>query len=390
MRVLAVSTVPPWLLTDGVALVLHHHLRELAARHDVTVLAAARTPQVPMPGDLGGLEPVAIEWLGPGVGPREYARRRFASVVTGEPADAFRVDFAALRSAIGHAMSVRRFDVVHLHGWGTARLAGFVRGIPTLHVAVDAWELGVRTQQALPPWRRALEVGQPRKVRRHEARHYPRIGGVVVVAPDDAALLRRRAPSARVHVVPNGVAPGPEPDVAGEEPLIGFHGTLSTIANCTAAIEIATEILPAIRAQHPAARAVLIGRDPPPEVTALAGTAVDVTGAVPSVRAELDRVAVYVAPMRVGTGIKNKVLEAMAAGRPVVATRAALGGIGAGPGIVVAETTRDIASAASALLADRCRAASIGAEGRARIVRDFSWSRAAGAIEALWHEVAGT
>jgi glycosyltransferase involved in cell wall biosynthesis len=98
-------------------------------------------------------------------------------------------------------------------------------------------------------------------------------------------------------------------------------------------------------------------------------------------------VAVYVAPMREGSGIKNKVLEAMAAGLPVVSTPLGVNGIGAGPGVVVAGTADEMASAAAALLADPDEAARVGAAGRRRVVAELTWTASVDAVDALWHEV---
>jgi glycosyltransferase involved in cell wall biosynthesis len=90
--------------------------------------------------------------------------------------------------------------------------------------------------------------------------------------------------------------------------------------------------------------------------------------------------------MASGTGLKNKVLEAMAAGLPVVATSRAMNGIGAGAGVVIADTPEAMATAVIELLRDPARRAALGAAGRARVVEDFSWERSAAAIERLWSE----
>src|SRR4051794_18905097 len=107
MRVLVASAWPPWPLTDGAALVLHHHLRHLAGRHRVTLLAAARAPGEPLPE----AEAVAIDglaelrWFGPARrGSLEYARRRWAGLRSGEPADLFRVELPELLDAFDGAV----------------------------------------------------------------------------------------------------------------------------------------------------------------------------------------------------------------------------------------------------------------------------------------------
>ena len=187
-------------------------------------------------------------------------------------------------------------------------------------------------------------------------------------------------------MIRNGVDAGSDPAPLPEEPVIGFHGTLSSVTNRRAALRLVNGVLPAVRRHAPEARALIIGREPPEQLATEDG--VTVTGEVDDVRPWLERVAVYVAPLDVGSGIKNKVLEAMAAARPVVATERALNGIGAGDGVVLARSDDAIADAAVELLRDRDRAAALGRAGRARVQREFSWTASADAIEALWAEVA--
>lgn len=389
MRVLVVASVPPWPLTDGVSLVLHHQVRRLAHRHEITILAASRPPAAAAPDllEIGLPANVDVQWFGAErAGPREYARRRWRSLRSGEPADAYRVEVAPLLAALDQQLASSRPDVVHLHGWGTAQLVHRLGPTPAVHAALDAWSIGFRTVFHRARWRRALEAGQYRKVVRYEARHYPACASVVVVAHADADAITRLAPTARVEVVANGVEPGPEPAAPAAAPVIGFHGVLTTIANRKAAWALLDEVLPRVRRQAPDARALVIGREPEPALLARRSSQVEITGEVPDVRAELARVAVYVAPMFQGSGIKNKVLEAMAAGLPVVATPQALDGIGEGPGVVAAATPDAIADAVVNLLGDAEARSCIGRAGRARVVEDFGWDANAGAIERLWIE----
>jgi glycosyltransferase involved in cell wall biosynthesis len=234
-------------------------------------------------------------------------------------------------------------------------------------------------------------VGQRRLVVAHEARHYPRQGAVIVVSKLDAVHVRSRAPDARVVVVRNGVSAGPEPAPAAwsdsPPPVIAFHGVFKTRANADAARVLVEDVLPRVRRSHPTARVLLIGRDTGRRIQALAGPAVEVTGEVADVRVHLERAAVYVAPLVSGTGIKNKVLEAMAAGLPVVGTPLALEGIGAGPGTVEAAAPEDIAGAVTRLLATRGATRDAGRAARSRIVAEFSWERNTEELAALWADV---
>jgi glycosyltransferase involved in cell wall biosynthesis len=107
-----------------------------------------------------------------------------------------------------------------------------------------------------------------------------------------------------------------------------FSGVLAYPPNIAAVTWFAGEVWPQIRAAEPRARFVVAGRTPVMEVRALDGRdGIEVRGDVPDMRAELEQAWVAVAPMRSGTGIKNKVLEAWAAAKPGVMTRVASNGL---------------------------------------------------------------
>ena len=341
MRVLVVSAWPPEPLTDGGRLVLAHQLRHLAGRHDVTLVSP---------------EPAA--------GPAAYLRRRAAGLARLEPADAVAVETPAVVAAV-RAGGV---DLVHLHGWGTAGLHRHAPpGVPVVHHAVDVWSGALRLHRALPAWRRAAEATEPLLVRRHERRHYPRLCAVAVVTEAEAEALRPWAP---VVVVPNGVELGPEPAGPADEPVLGLHGVLTTVSNAATHRRLVERVLPLVRRSRPDARVHAVGP----------GTA---TGEVVDLRAELASMAVYVAPVERAAGVKNKILEAMAAGLPVVTTPAGASGIGAGPGIRVAGSDAALAGEVVALLDDPVLRRAEGAAARDR-VRDRTWAASAAALEAVW------
>jgi glycosyltransferase involved in cell wall biosynthesis len=144
----------------------------------------------------------------------------------------------------------------------------------------------------------------------------------VLVSPIDAAALARDAGRAsRVHTVPNGIRDGVRPpDGPREAARLIFTGAMDFPPNHYSALWFADQVLPRVVARRPDVRFVLAGSNPGPALRALAGPNVEITGWVDDMRAELSRAALYVAPMTSGSGFKNKVVEALAAGRNVVGT----------------------------------------------------------------------
>ena len=392
VRALVVSAWPPWWLTDGSVWLLHHHLRILADRHDVTVLAAgAPAAESPVPPDALDVPGAAqTRWFGRSTpAAADYAQRWLGARRTGEPMHVGYVERPRLLDAMRAAIAADRPDVVHAFGWGTAGVWRFADGVPVVHVAVDAWSRNAGNR-VLPRWRRVTDSGELTRIRAHEQRHYPHEAAVVVVAPPDADAVAAVAPGTRVEIVANCVDAGPEPVSPPPAPVLAFHGTFDARHNIDAARVLVEDVLPLVQESVPDARVLLIGRHPGAEVRRLLGPTVELRADVADARAELRDAAVYVAPLVSGAGLKNKVLEAMAAARPVVTTSLGAAGIGAGDGVRVADSAAAIADDVVALLGDRQRLAEEGVAGRRRVLTEFTWERSAQRIEDLWADVAAS
>ena len=169
-------------------------------------------------------------------------------------------------------------------------------------------------------------------------------------------------------------------------PLLVFTGQMDYAPNVQAVIQFARDVLPRVRANVPDATFAIVGRNPAPAVAALAGSpGVEIVGAVPDMRPWLAAADVVVASLRIARGVQNKVLEAMAMGRPVVASEAAFEGIDAVPGLdlLVADGAGAEAAAILSLLGDRGLAAKIGRAARARMCLRYAWDRQLAPLENL-------
>lgn len=203
----------------------------------------------------------------------------------------------------------------------------------------------------------------------------------------ETALFRQLAPecAGRVEPMNNGVdatffcsAPDrASPFDADETPLV-FTGAMDYWPNVDAVVWFAQAVLPRLRQRCPKLRLHIVGRAPTPAVRDLAATAegVVVTGTVPDVRPYLQHAAVVVAPLRLARGIQNKILEAMAMGRPVVAAASCVEALLATPGAEIESATDAQAyqRAIEGLLSDPARAARMGAAGRQRVLGSYTWA----------------
>jgi len=204
----------------------------------------------------------------------------------------------------------------------------------------------------------------------------------VTAAERDLFLTAAPECAGRVDAMCNGVdAEFFSPDHASASPYpagaipVVFTGAMDYWPNVDAAVWFAGEILPRLRRSDPSIRFYVVGRSPDPAVLALAGEGTVVTGGVDDVRPYLAHAAVVVAPLRIARGIQNKVLEAMAMARPVVASAACAGPIAAAPGqeLLAAETADDHVAQIAFLLADPVHADNIGRAARRRVREHYSW-----------------
>jgi glycosyltransferase involved in cell wall biosynthesis len=232
-------------------------------------------------------------------------------------------------------------------------------------------------------------------VRAFERKIYRDYDACTVVADRDAAVIRSLCPELPVHVVPNGIdceAFHPTPPAEVEPGLLLFTGTMDYGPNVDAIVWFVREILPLIRASEPSVHLDVVGRNPTEAVQALAATpGVRITGFVPSVQPHLSHAAVFVCPLREGAGMKNKMLEAMAAGKAIVTTSEGCSGIGGVDGLeyMIADDARRFAEAVIELLKapERCRA--LGQSARSFVEANYSWERTGRLMHELYLSVAG-
>jgi sugar transferase (PEP-CTERM/EpsH1 system associated) len=225
--------------------------------------------------------------------------------------------------------------------------------------------------------KRWLYAAEARRVRAAEARLGRRAACLTVVSEREAAVYRRFDDLADVRVIPNGVTLPPRPAGPGAGAECLFVGVLDYPPNVDAVTWFARHAWRAVRAAVPSAEFTIVGRDPSRAVRALAGLpGVNVVGPVPEVAPYLERAAVVVVPLRVARGIQNKLLEALAAGKAVVASPEALAPLRLKDGrdVVRAETPAEWVVAVTRLLSDADVRRRLGKAGRAYVARHHGWA----------------
>jgi glycosyltransferase involved in cell wall biosynthesis len=382
VSVLAVTSEPPWPLDSGGHLRTFHLMRALASRFDVRLVTPARG---------GAPESAEATLSAHRIQPRIVAIPRRSAI-----GETFRVAAAAARrepyvmfarhraAAVARALRDevrrRRPDVVyldHLDSLVYARVAGDVPIVVDMH-NVYSQLAGRAAGEAHGFLRRGYLRGETRRLMRME-RRAARIADTILAVSDDDAAYFSALGAKRVVVVPNGVdcAAFDSPARRSGRPTILYVGALGWPPNANAARHLATEVLPSVQRRVPDARVVVVGRNAPADLLALARTNRDIEVAtdVPDVAPFFRAADVLAVPLEAGGGTRLKILEAFAAGLPVVSTPIGCEGIAADDGrhLVVAERST-FATALADLLLDSTRGAALTAQARYLARERYDWS----------------
>ncbi len=211
----------------------------------------------------------------------------------------------------------------------------------------------------------------------------------------DARLMEQMySPKARVAVVPNAINVAAYSEarrarveaVPAISPLLVYIGSYSYTPNEIAALRLIRDILPAVRQAGAELKLAIIGRDPTAAMHQAADTDpnVTVTGAVDSILPYLAQQSIAVMPITIGGGTRLKILEAFAAGCPIISTAKGAEGIDvrSGENILIAESDADFITAILQLVRDPAMRETLGQRGLETVSKEYSWDTAAQAVSA--------
>jgi polysaccharide biosynthesis protein PslH len=384
MKILLLCDRVPDAPSDGLLLRVLALARELAPRHRID-LVCWRTRRDAAEPEAGLF---TRRWVVPA--PPPPARGRFGPLSGWSPQSLYTPspETAALFDG---EVDPADYDVIwDAGGVLFTQLTARWRDVPLVVDYVDDMVLTFRrAQRAAATLRERLRAWKCAHVfGRFEAETMRRAAHCVMVGEEDAASFARVSPQVPVSVIANGVDTAyfaPDGSAARPGHLV-FEGTMSFPPNEQAALHLVHDVMPRIWQRRPDVTLALVGRDPAPVLRALAADArVIVTGSVPDVRHHVRAAEVFVCPLVSGAGIKNKLLQAWAMERAVVATSMSIGGLAAHDGeeLLVRDGASAFADGVLALLGDAALRARLGAAGRRAAVERFAWSTMAAQLEAL-------
>jgi polysaccharide biosynthesis protein PslH len=370
MRVLVVLTQPP-LAEGGAAGKTGLGLLRGLAANGAEVRAVAAQRHFALPGDL----PEGLDLEVVPVAPPSPWRSRVDRLLhpRSELAGAFADRVREL---------ARAADVVHLEETEAAVCDSGVAIPSVLHIHY----LVRRDRDLGAPWTRNFR--DLVEFRRAERRAIEGHEHLVASSPVIADALRREAPAAEVVLAPLTLDPAAYRRAPLDgPPTAGIIGTAAWPPTEVAMRELVTDVWPRVRRQVPGAELLVAGRGT--DALGLAADGVRVLGEVPSATAFFERLSLLLFPLRRGSGMKVKTLEALASGVPVVTTAAGAEGIAPSDGVVVSEDPAELARAAAALLEDEGERAQRGAAAAFTFAERYSPAPATRPLVELYARLAG-
>jgi polysaccharide biosynthesis protein PslH len=394
LRILFVVPFPPRLAgTHGGAKAIGELLFRSAERHDVAI-AYLRHREEPGPEpELLDRVAVAEEITRPDEPTRlahvgRALRRRF-ELVTGTPLWVSELASPHLMRRLRAVVSSWRPDVIRLEYPVTAACLPALQPSTTPVVLVDYDPLLAQTQSATSARERIDRALDRRAWRGFDLHSRQGVDAVVVLTERDRRVVAEAGGARLLKCIPLGIEPLPALDSAGKDDSVLFVGNLNHPANRDAVVHLMEDILPRMRARRPDVVLTVVGPQSVGRPLWASTEAVVFTGLVDDVLPYLDSAAVVLAPLRAGGGMRVKVLEALSAGKAVVAYPNALEGIEVEPGrhVVVATNASEFAHTVAELLVDRDRRDRLGHEARAWALEHAGWDAAVDAYDELYRHL---
>lgn len=387
MKLLVLLSRFPFPLDKGDKLRAYHQLRYLARHHEICLFClsdedvSAAGYEAVRPFCAGGLHVQRLRR--PGI-----ARNMVLALLQGLPLQVGYFYNARVQRQLDAL--IREFQPDHVY-CQLIRMAQYVRSyagrLPMTLDYMDVFSTGMLRRAEQSSWAESMVYAREgRSLQTYEAAAFNWFQHHTIISEQDRQLIEhpRRA---EIRIVRNGIDTDFfEPRTVPKTHDILFCGNMSYHPNVDAVEFLALEILPLVRHTHPAARLLIAGTTPAPRVLALASEAVTVSGWIEDIREAYAAARVFVAPMRVGTGLQNKLLEAMAMKLPCVTTPLANNALHgrSGQDLLVAESATELADCIIALLTDTQAATRLAEQGRAFVQAQYDWEASTNQLESLF------
>ena len=425
MKILFLSPTVPFPLTDGGRIRVFNLLKQIAQKCEVTLLALETLPtdaesivhlerfgiQVHLVRHGGELPPVSLGTI-------------LSAFLRRVPITVARYNVPAYRQKFKELVATETFDLVHYEMFHVAQFHTET-DLPSLlsQQNVDSAIWRRLCQETANPLQKCLYWTQQRAFERYERLMSPKFDVVTCASEIDRQTFQRTSAGGRFEIIPNGVdiedfqpdfttggeplprSRGTGPRATADVPTVGepprarldaqgahliYIGSMDWYPNEDAVTFFADEVLPEIHAKLPNVQFSAVGGNPSPRVQKLGeNPQILVTGRVPEIKPYFARATVFVVPLRIGSGTRLKILEALAMGKAVVSTTVGAEGLGLvdGKEILIADEPKAFAESVLRLLTDASLCREMGENGRARVERDYDWRRIGAKLYRLYESL---
>ncbi len=391
MKILMISEKFPYPPTDGVRLKVYHMLKGLSKRHDIFLLSFVEPAEKI---DYGNIKSFCKHIdLVPKNSRKLLALKVVLNLFERSPFSLKVYNSKKMKDKIKATLAGNKFDLVHLDMANTAQFIDVVGHMPTFMAPHDSVTFNLSTvvkreKNLLIKFYRYMQF---RKWRQYEKTMYAKYSKCFVVSDIDKQVLLSLNPKIDITVAPNGVDVDffKPLNLKKEYPSLVFSGSMESFQSYDAILYFYDEIYVRIKKRIPDIRLYIVGKKPPDSVRALSkDSSVTVTGFVEDVRPYIDKCTVYICPIRCGSGIKNRLLEAMAMKMPIVASRKSCEALKVKhmEHLLLADNPKEFINGISELLEKEELRQEIANNARKLVEKEYSWENTINIIENAYKE----
>ena len=396
MKILFLSPTVPFPLTDGGRIRVFNLLKQIAKKSDVTLLALET--QATDADGIAELRQLGIRvHLVPNAPtlPRVSFGTLVKAFLRRQPITVARYDLPAYRQKFRALIADQTFDLIHYEMFHTAqfRTETNLPGVLSQQ-NVDSAIWRRLCSETVNPFYKFTYWTQQLAFQRYERVLSPMFNAVTCTSDIDAAVFQHHCAEGAIKIIPNGVdVTHYLPDFSSEAPAhLIYIGSMDWYPNEDAVGFFADEVLPRIQEKVPDVAFSIVGGNPSVRVQKLAERdGVVVTGRVPEIKPYFAEATVFVVPLRIGSGTRLKILEALAMGKAIVSTTVGAEGLDLRDGeeIFIADEPIAFADAVTRLLTDSQLRRRIGENGRARVERDYDWRSIGEKLHGVYTKILG-
>jgi sugar transferase (PEP-CTERM/EpsH1 system associated) len=391
MKILMITEKFPFPPVDGVKLKVYHMLKGLSKRHTIVLLSFTEPDESIDFGDVKSFcEHIELVTKNK----RNFlVPRVILNIFEREPFSLKLFDSPEMRGKIRNNLVHGNFDIVHLDMANTAQFFDLFGHIPTFIDPHDSITLNLRRRVRLE---RNLMIKfyqyiQLRKWENYERTMYSGFDKCFVVSDVDKQTLLSLNPEIDIAVAPNGV------DVDFFRPLnfkkdypsLVFSGSMESFQSYDAILYFYDKIYGHIKKRIPDIKLYVVGKNPPAAVRTLSkDNSVIVTGFVEDIRPYIDKSSIYICPIRSGSGIKNRLLEAMAMEKPIVAFRRSCEALKVthNDHLLIVDTPKEFINGIIKLFEDEKLRRLLSQNARLLVEKEYSWEKTINIIENAYQD----